>query len=100
MKIDFNNVRKQACYAYDRLCDKLNYSILTNSQEYVKPNGFNHITNIDGFVLIDAEYIKKEMDDLRQLIGTIAFTYEEDNPDFIDVYPTDKSLTIFNEESN
>lgn len=98
--MDFNNVRKQACYAYDRLCDKLNESILVNSGEYIKPNGFNHITNIDGFVLVDAEDIKKEMDDLRQLIGSIAFTYQENDPDFMDVYPTDKSLSIFNDEDD
>jgi len=37
MKVNFNNVRKQAMIAYDSLTEKLNNAILTDRQ-YGKPN--------------------------------------------------------------
>lgn len=69
MKINFNNVRAQACFAYDRLCKTLNAS-----KEY------------EGYMLVDPNSIQKDMDDLRQMIGSIAMTYEEGNSEFKDVY--------------
>jgi hypothetical protein len=82
MKINFNNVRRQACFAYDRLCKKLNFS-----KEY------------EGYMLIDPSSIQKEMDDLRSMIGAIAMTHEEGNEDFQDIfeqeYPAPKSMESF-----
>ena len=101
MNIDFNNVRKQAIYAYDSLVEKLNSKILTKDQ-YVNPKDIYHDQpdNIKGYVLIDADYIQDELDTLRQMIGTIAMTYEKQNEDFTDifeeVYPKGKHMNFFN----
>ena len=87
MNVDFNNIRRQAIYAYDSLVEKLNSKILTKDQ-YAKPNGIYHdqSTNIKDYVLIDADYIQGDLDTLRQMIGAIAGTYEKENEDFIDIY--------------
>lgn len=69
MEVNFNNLRRQACIAYDRLCSKLNTEI-----------------NEDGNIEISARDIQGAMDDLRMTIGSIAFCYEENNPDLIDVW--------------
>lgn len=69
MKIDFNNVRAQACFAYDRLCEKLNAS-----KEY------------EGYMLADPSSIQEDMDDLRTMIGAIAMSFEEDNEELKNVY--------------
>lgn len=37
MNVDFNNVRKQACYSYDSLVEKLNRAILKDDQ-WPKPD--------------------------------------------------------------
>jgi hypothetical protein len=82
MTINFNNVRRQACFAYDRLCRELN-----SSKEY------------EGYMLVDPNRIQKDMDSLRTMIGAIAMTHEEDNKDFQDVfeeeYPEPKSMESF-----
>lgn len=82
MKINFNNVRRQACFAYDRLVNKLN-----TAKEY------------EGYILVDPSWIQKDLDELRQLIGSIAMTYEEGNDEFKDVYeeeyPEGKQLESF-----
>jgi hypothetical protein len=107
MNVDFNNLRRQACHAYDRLAEKLNDSILKGDPQYAKPNAVHHGQDIDisGHVLIDAEDIQKEMDDLRMLIGSIAGTFEEDNPNFKDIYDEvyplndeSKRMVSFNDE--
>lgn len=81
MDVDFNNLRRQACIAYDKLCDKLNGKIK------------------DGEIRISAEYIQKDMDDLRSLISTIANVFDKDNPEFQVAYPTDRRMSWFNEET-
>lgn len=85
MRVNFNNVRKQAMLAYERLCAKLEESI---DQE-------------DNTIHIDPEDIYKEMNDLRMMIGIIAMTYEDGNEDFKDVYeeeyPEPKAMTVFND---
>jgi len=82
MKVDFNNVRRQACFAYDRLCQTLNNA--------VQP---------DGSLDLSAEAIQEDMDDLRMTIGTIAMCYEEGDEDVKDVYPKEGML-IFNQEKD
>lgn len=69
MEVNFNNLRKQTCIAYDKLCSKLNAEI-----------------NEDGNIEISAREIQSAMDDLRMTIGSIAFCYEENNPEIIDVW--------------
>lgn len=69
MEVNFNNLRKQTCIAYDKLCSKLNAEI-----------------NEDGNIEISARDIQSAMDDLRMTIGSIAFCYEENNPEIIDVW--------------
>lgn len=84
MKIDFNNVRRQACFAYDRLCKTLNAS-----KEY------------EGYMLVNPDSIQKDMDDLRMMIGSIAMTYEDDRDDFKNVYPLEKMESFdFNTEED
>lgn len=106
MKVNFNNLRKQAMFSYERLCDKLNYAIIKNDEQHAQPNGSDYSTNLKGYVLIDTEEIQKEMDSLRSLIGSIAMTYEDNNEDFKDVYeevfPEEKGgrLPCFNEEDD
>lgn len=82
MKINFNNVRRQACFAYDRLCKTLNAS-----KEY------------EGYMLVDPNSIQKDMDALRSMIGAIAMSYEEGNEEFQDVfeqeYPDPNSMESF-----
>jgi len=84
MNINFNNVRRQACIAYDKLVDKLN----TNE------------TNDNGTVIVDLKDIYEEMNDLRMMIGSIAMTYEEGDDKFKDVYeelyPEGKQMAILN----
>ena len=60
MNVDFNNLRKQACLSYNRLCYKLNNEITGNL----------------------ADDIKKDMDELKMHIGGIASVYEPNNEDF------------------
>ena len=83
MEVNFNNLRRQTCIAYDKLCSKLNAAI-----------------NEEGNVEIPAYEIQRAMEDLRMTIGSIAFCYEEGNPDMIDVwtdlYGEDGSMESFN----
>ena len=69
MEVDFNNLRKQTCKAYDKLCSRLNSEI-----------------DEDGNIDIAASYIQGAMDDLRMMIGSTAMCYEEGDPDMIDVW--------------
>ena len=104
MTVNFNNLRKQAVYAYESLCEKLNYAILTETQ-FARSNAVHHGQEVDikGNILIDAEDIQKDMDNLRSMIGSIAMTYEEGNESFQDVYQQifpdeDQSMKLFNDE--
>ena len=85
MNIDFNNVRRQACFAYDALADKLNSKL----------DGYKKRT-----ATFDADDIQEEMDELRAYIGAIACSYQPDDPDFKDVfselYPGDTVMVVFN----
>jgi hypothetical protein len=97
MKVNFNNLRKQAIYAYDSLTKKLNEAIIKENGQYALPNSFmhDHATDIKGYILIDAEEIQKDMDKLRNMIGSIAMVYEEGNKEFADVY-----VEVFPDENN
>lgn len=62
MKVNFNNLRKQAVFSYDRLVKKLNRNIIDDWGEKV--------------VRIDPDDIQEDLDDLRRLIMSIALVYE------------------------
>lgn len=101
MTVNYNNLRKQAIYAYDSLVEKLNNSIIKKTQ-HAEPNDEGH-TNIKGYVLINANDIQKDMDNLRRMIGAIAMTSVEGEEDFKDVYQEvfpkeDQSMKTFNDE--
>lgn len=86
MKINFNNARRQACIAYDKLVNEL-----SESDTY------------EGYLLVDPESLEERLNDLRMMIGSVAMTFEEGNEDFKDVYqelyPGDKSMAEFSAES-
>jgi len=107
MKVNFNNVRKQALYRYDDLATKLNAAIIKDDEQWARPNDIHHghSINLKGYVCIDAEDLDELMNDLRMLIGTIASCHVTDDPEctdvFSEVYPenTDKAMVCFNPES-
>lgn len=80
MNVDFNNLRKQACFAYDRLARKLNNSIE------------------DGEIRIDAEDIQREMDDLRELVMAATCVYKEGDPEFREVWNEVQPIAWFNQD--
>ena len=80
MTINFNNVRKQAVYSYDRLTKILNAGILKESIMVEKNGGYE-----DCDLCVNSDDIQDVMDNLRALIMTIAMTYEEGNEDFKDM---------------
>jgi hypothetical protein len=108
MKVNFNNVRKQALYRYDSLVQKLNAAIIQNDDQYAKPNDTFHgqDVNLRGYVVVDAEDIQPVLNDLRMMLGTIASCFEEGNEDmkdvFSEVYPedSDKAMVIFNDDES
>lgn len=84
MNIDFNNVRKQALFAHDKLVEKMNSAIYKKDEYLELPGG--RCANLNGFVVIDAKTIDEDMNDLRMLLGAIASTYEPGDLKFKDVY--------------
>jgi hypothetical protein len=94
MEVNFNNLRKKACYAYDRLAKKLNYAIGDYEKRYSEK----------GTLMIECDDIQEEMDDLKNLIGAIAMCYNENYPDmkdvFEEIYPDDKNMVNFNPDQN
>lgn len=72
MNVNFNNLRAQAAYRLDDLTKKLNAGLM-------KQRAFEFVTDengkekeFEGDLLITAEDIQKDMDDLRMLIMTIG----------------------------
>ena len=94
MEVNFNNLRKKACYAYDRLANKLNNAIKEYEKEYSE----------NGRLMIDCDDIQSEMDDLKQLIGTLAMCYNDDDPDlkdvFEEIYLGNKNMVDFNPDDD
>ena len=94
MEVNFNNLRKMTCYAYDRLASKLNIAIKEYEKEYSEK----------GTLMIDCDEIQREMDDLKQLIGSIAMCYNENDPDmkdvFEEIYPDEKTMVDFNPDAD
>lgn len=84
--MNFNELRKRACLTYDNLTIKLNESI-------------DDETNV---ITIKTKNIQKEMDDLKKYIGLISMCYEDNDPNFIDVfgeiYNADETMVDFNKQ--
>jgi hypothetical protein len=80
MKVNFDNVRLQACYAYDKLVSALNAS-----EEY------------EGYMLVNPNNIEKHLRDLRFMIATIAMCYG--NEEVKNVFPEDYTMQSFSFES-
>lgn len=84
MKVDFNSLRIRALKAHDRLVETLN----------------EHLTDSGDTVVVDADQIESDLNDLRQYLGSIASVYEEGKPEFADVfsqhYPEGKGMAVFN----
>jgi hypothetical protein len=85
MDIDFNNVRVQAIYSYNRLVEKFNKNI----EDTI--GGRKVLT-------IYADEITDDLNDLRADIGAIACTFKKDDPDFKCVYTDKIHMECFNEE--
>lgn len=104
MNVNFNNLRRQCVNRYNDLCKKLNDATIkeTENREFVDNYGWIG----KGTIIIDAEDIQSDMDDLRMLIGSIAMVYEEGSKEFANIYEemfpenTDKTMASFNEEND
>lgn len=86
MKVNFNNLRRQAVLTLRDLTEDFNNNIIKDSQ-YAIVNGSyrNESSDIKGYVLIDSEDIEDKMNNLIGLMNSIASVYEEDNDDFKDL---------------
>ena len=80
MDVDFNSLRKQTCWAYDKLARRMNNAIE------------------DEKVVIDVSDIQNVMDELRGLIMASAWVYDGDNKDFQCVGDDVGEVVWFNQE--
>jgi len=81
MKIDFNNVRRQAINAYVSLVKQLNSGI-----------------DNDRVVVFKSD-IERPLQDLRQTLAGIACTYVENDDDFKCILEDDEHLIEFDQPS-
>lgn len=86
MDINFNNLRKQTCWTYDKLARRLNANINSDWSEKE--------------VRVNVSEIQDIMDELRGLIMTSAWTCDPNNPDFKMVGDEVGDITWFNSDSN
>ena len=63
MEVSMDGLRRQLLWNYNSLVEKLNNNIKDKS--------------FDPHIIIDPDYIQKELDGLRSCIVTLAFTYQE-----------------------
>ena len=84
MKVNMNNLRRQACFAYDRLVKKLN----ANTKEGWRGK----------YVEIDAWEIEDDLNDLRQMVYAMAYCYIKDDPEFANLADEVGDYEIFNLE--
>jgi hypothetical protein len=82
MKINFNNIRKEACFSYGRLVNELNFH-----------------TNEHGEIEMHADDIREPLNDLRGLLGAIACTYIHDDHEFKSLADEIGEIPIFNQEA-
>jgi hypothetical protein len=82
MEVDFNNLRKQTCDAYDFLATRLNGKIA------------------NGVITIDAEMLDDVMGELKSYISAIAAAYCTNPDEKMDDVLGDRELVTFNPEDN
>ena len=68
MKVDFNNIRRRALAAHNKLVELLNEHIISSDE-----------------VLVSVDSLRRPMESLRQYLVAIALSYDEGNPDMQDV---------------
>jgi hypothetical protein len=85
MTVDFNNLRKQTAYSLDRVIKILNAGILPE-KEFASHTLEGKTKNWEGNVLVDAEDLQRQIDDLRQNVGFLLCVFEKGNPDFKEVW--------------
>lgn len=85
MKVNFDGLRTQLAYTYDKLAQALNNSIKESKKDY----GDDHIR-------IPPEEIQEEMDDLRIRIMVLCCCYEEGEDGFKDISEEVKPIAYFN----
>jgi len=102
MKVNFNNLRRQAYHGIQGLTDKLNKSIIKNNDQYAIPNDVYHgqQVNLEGYVLVDAEEIEETLNELNRLIGFISCVSEEGNEEFLDLTDELPDPVWFNNEND
>ena len=84
MKVNFNNVRRQALLSFNEICKTLNNNI-------GKSNG-------EGMCVVAVEELKSHFDDLRNTLITICCTFQEDDEDFKCIVDDDTVIEEFNPE--
>jgi hypothetical protein len=84
MQVDFNNLRKQTAFAYDRLVRTLNGNIVDKDWS---PS-----------VSVEVDDIREDLDDLRRLIVSLCCVYMPDQEDFRSVIDEVQPIAVFNEE--
>lgn len=101
MRIDFNNVRRQACISYDKLCRKLNDARCDEANgDWI--DGYGRVDK--GTIIIEPEQLDDVMNDLRMMIGSIASSYLEGDAEVANVYDelypenSEKRMAEFNPE--
>ena len=82
MEVNFNNLRKQAVFSYDNLCQKLNNARRKEGGDWID----NYGTLNTGDIVSEPDDRQKEMDNLRMLTGSIAMVYEPGDEKFANVY--------------
>lgn len=82
MKIDFNNVRKQALEYYNKLTGELNRGICTDI-DYAR-------------VIVPVRDLQRVMDNLRLALISIGLSYIENDPDCEQVIKNDDEILTFN----
>jgi hypothetical protein len=81
MKVNFNNVRLQAIFAYNRLVKKLNAETARSVAGDI--------------VKVYPEDIRPHLDDLHNTLATIGCTYEDGNDEFKCILTDDIKLENF-----
>ncbi len=81
MEVDFNNLRKQACFSYNELCRRLNNGIDSN------PMGDT--------ISIDVDDIETPMNNLRDALVTMICCSIPDDDNFKDVVDEVGIIEIF-----
>jgi hypothetical protein len=82
VKVNFNNLRKNAGRAYAALAKKLNEATYGEA------------------INLPADEIQEDMDDLRTAIAMILCVYEEDNADFIDLSDETYKLPFYGRDAD